>query len=400
MDAGITAAARALDAGDAITALRLVGARSDAAALALRGVAMARFGELAAARAYLRRAARAFHDDRHARARCRVATTEIELAMRDLARPTDLARSIADLERAGDTRNAAWARVVAARRAILLGLLDEAEAWLAAVPDADLPPVLGSGRALAELEVALRRLDGRRARAAVARAQALVDPARFPALAEEIERAAKALDQTVARVRRGDDVRDARMEDIAALESSGALVVDACRRRLARGSARLDMRAQPALFALLAALAEGHPAGVPRDRLAAMLFGARRVDDSYRSRLRVEVGRARKLARGLTGIAATKDGFRLEVEGDVVLLEPPGDAPGADVLALVESGGAWTAASLAAALGCGVRRVQRALKELDGLGRVRATGRGPAQRWTASPRIASHLLLPGLLLPR
>jgi hypothetical protein len=402
VDAGITAAARALDAGDCLTALKLVAARPDAPALALRGVAMARLGELGAARALLRHAARAFGDDPRARARCLVASAEIELADRDLARPADLTEAVQALSAAGDARNAAWARLVLARRAILLGRLDEAEGWLAAVPGGggDAPPVIAAVRALADLEVALRRLDATRARAAVERAEALGRTTRLPALEAEIAAAREALDRVVARARTREGAREIRLEDLAALAGEGALVVDACRRRVARGSVARDLRKRPAVLALLRALAATHPDGVPRDVLAATLFGARRPDASYRSRLRVEVGRARVLVRGLAGVVATADGYRLETPARVVVLEPPDDAEGADVLALVESGGAWTAASLAAALGCGVRRVQRALKALDEAGRVRGIGRGPSRRWAAAPRIASHLLLPGLLLVR
>ena len=86
MDAGITAAARALDYGDVIAALRFVTARSDPAALALRGIVMARLGELTAARTHLHRAARAFGADAHARARCTVARAEVELIDIDPAR--------------------------------------------------------------------------------------------------------------------------------------------------------------------------------------------------------------------------------------------------------------------------------------------------------------------------
>jgi hypothetical protein len=255
-------------------------------------------------------------------------------------------------------------------------------------------------RALAEIEVALRRLDGARARTAVERAQALSLGARSPALSAEIAEAARALDRVVARVRSPAGVVDARLEDLASLSASGALVVDACRRRLVRGGLVRDLSARPSPFAVLSALAEAHPGDVPRDRLAATLFGARRPDASYRVRLRVEVGRARELARGLCRIVATAEGFRLDAGGEVAMIVPPEESAGADVLALVDGGGAWTAASLAAALGCGVRRVQRALKELAAAGRVTSQGRGRARRWTAAPRIASHLLLPGLVLVR
>jgi hypothetical protein len=49
LDSLITAAARALAAGDPLGALRLVALRGDAAALALRGTAMAQLGDLARA---------------------------------------------------------------------------------------------------------------------------------------------------------------------------------------------------------------------------------------------------------------------------------------------------------------------------------------------------------------
>ena len=60
MDSLITAAARALAAGDPLGALNRVALRDDPPALALRGIAMAQLGDLARAKALLRRAARAF----------------------------------------------------------------------------------------------------------------------------------------------------------------------------------------------------------------------------------------------------------------------------------------------------------------------------------------------------
>ena len=60
MDSLITAAARALAAGDPLGALNRVALRDDAPALALRGIAMAQLGDLVRAKALLRRAARAF----------------------------------------------------------------------------------------------------------------------------------------------------------------------------------------------------------------------------------------------------------------------------------------------------------------------------------------------------
>src|ERR1700751_3848376 len=85
MDSLIAAAALALAAGDPLGALNRVALRDDAPALALRGTAMAQLGDLARARALLRRAARAYGTrEALSQARCVVAEAEIALASRDL----------------------------------------------------------------------------------------------------------------------------------------------------------------------------------------------------------------------------------------------------------------------------------------------------------------------------
>ena len=133
MDSLITAAARALAAGDPLGALKRVALRDDAPALALRGIAMAQLGDFARAKELLRRAARAFSPKESvARARCIVAEAEIALASRDLGWPAkalDAAR--ATLEEHGDRLNAAHARYLEIRRLLLIGRLDEAERMLA-----------------------------------------------------------------------------------------------------------------------------------------------------------------------------------------------------------------------------------------------------------------------------
>src|SRR5688572_3729037 len=107
MDSLITAAARALAAGDPLGALKRVALRGDAPALALRGIALARLGDLVRAKALVRRAARAFGPkEAVARARCVVAEAEIALVSRDLGWPAkalDAAR--ATLEQHGDRVN-------------------------------------------------------------------------------------------------------------------------------------------------------------------------------------------------------------------------------------------------------------------------------------------------------
>src|SRR5262244_2103493 len=112
MDSLITAAARALAAGDPLGALNRIALRDDAPALALRGMAMAQLGDLVRAKALVRRATRAFGPSQVvARARCVVAEAEIALAARDLGWPAkslDAAR--ATLEEHADRVNAAFAR--------------------------------------------------------------------------------------------------------------------------------------------------------------------------------------------------------------------------------------------------------------------------------------------------
>ena len=118
MDSLITAAARALAAGDLLGVLKRFALRDDPPALALRGIAMAQLGDLVRAKALLRSAARAFGPrEAVARARCVVAAAEIALVSRDLGFPPkalDAARTT--LEAKGDLVNAAHARTLEVRR--------------------------------------------------------------------------------------------------------------------------------------------------------------------------------------------------------------------------------------------------------------------------------------------
>src|SRR5947207_289159 len=173
MDSLITAAARALAAGDPIGALKRVALRDDAPALALRGIAMAQLGDLVRAKALLRRAARAFGPkEAVARARCVVAEAEIALVSRDLGWPaTALDAARATLEAHGDWVNAAHARHLEARRLLLIGRLDEAERRLAELDPARLTPALTTAHELVVAGIAMRRLRTKAARAAPARAE-------------------------------------------------------------------------------------------------------------------------------------------------------------------------------------------------------------------------------------
>src|SRR6266481_1797433 len=132
MDSLITAAARALAAGDPLGALTRVALRDAPPALALRGIAMAQLGDLIRAKTLLRRAARAFSPrEAVASARCVVAEAEIALVSRDLNWPVKALDTAHDaLEQHGDRANAAHARYLKTRYLLLIGRLDEAERLL------------------------------------------------------------------------------------------------------------------------------------------------------------------------------------------------------------------------------------------------------------------------------
>jgi hypothetical protein len=168
MDSLITAAARALAAGDLLGVLKRVGLRGDAPALALRGIAMAQLGDFVRAKALLQNAARAFGPrEAVARARCVVAEAEIALVSRDLGWPPkalDAAR--ATLEKYGDWLNAAHARHLEVRRLLLIGRLDEAERALAGLDPVPFPPASRAAHELVVAGIAMRRVRAKVARAA------------------------------------------------------------------------------------------------------------------------------------------------------------------------------------------------------------------------------------------
>ena len=144
MDSLITAAARALASGDPLGALKRIALRTDPAALALRGIAMAQLGDFGRAKMLLRRAGRTFGArEAVSRARCVVAEAEIALISRDLGFSNRaLAAARITLEAHGDRVNAVHAQHVEARRLVLIGQIDQAERMLASVDTAPLPPAL------------------------------------------------------------------------------------------------------------------------------------------------------------------------------------------------------------------------------------------------------------------
>jgi len=403
MDALIAAAARALAAGDPLAALKGIALRDDAPALALRGIAMAQLGDFARAKALLRRAARAFGpDEAVARARCVVAQVEIALVSRDLGWPTTaLEAARATLEEHGDRVNAAYARYLGVRRLLLTGHIAEAEGKLAELDPTPLPPASRTAHELVVAGIAIRRLRTKTARDALARAERAAGHARIPALAAEVDSLSAVLNTPAARLIASGQERLLLLEDVEALLGSNALVVDACRRVVRHVRTMVVLTTRPVLLTLARTLAEAWPADVPRDVLVARAFGAKRADESHRVRLRVEVGRLRRVLRALAGVSATKRGFALAPRRarEVVVLAPPVEGEHAAVLAFLADGESWSSSALGQALGASQRTVQRALDSLSAAGKVQSFGRGRARRWMTPslPGFTTTLLLPSPL---
>jgi hypothetical protein len=403
MDSLITAAARALAAGDPLGALNRVALRDDPPALALRGIAMAQIGDLVRAKALLRRAARAFGPkEAVARARCVVAEAEIALVSRDLgwpARALDAAR--ATLEERGDRLNAAYARHLEIRRLLLIGRIAEAERRLAKLDPEPLPPAPRTLHELVVAGIAMRRLRTKAARTALAEAERAASLARIPALTAEVERASLALTMPAARLIARGEERPLLLDEVEALLASNGFVVDACRHVVRYAGEVVSLARRPVLFALARALGEAWPGDVSRDALVARAFGWKVADESHRARLRVEMGRLRTVLRALAAVSATTRGFALAPRRarEVVVLAPPVEGEHGAVLAFLADGESWSSSALALALRTSQRTVQRALDSLAAAGKAQSVGRGRARRWMTppTPGFATTLLLPAPL---
>ena len=403
MDSMITAAARALAAGDPLSALKRVALRADAPALALRGIAMAQLGDLLRAKALLRSAARRFGPkEAVARARCVVALAEIALVSRDLSWPTkELEAARVTLEAHGDRLNAAHARHLEVRRLLLIGRIDEAACTLVQLNPSPFPPASRTAHELVVAGVAMRRLRPRTARAALARAERAAREAGIPALTAEVERALHALSTPAARLIARGKERTLLLDDVEALLASDVFIVDACRHVVRHDGTMVSLATRPVLFELARTLGEAWPDDMPRDALIARAFGSKFVDESHRGRLRVEVGRLRTKLRPLADVSATKRGFALMPRHarEVVVLARPVEDEHATVLAFLADGESWSSSGLALALGTSQRTVQRALDSLAAEGKVQSVGHGRARRWMTPPvlEFTTTLLLPAPL---
>lgn len=401
MDSLINAAARALAGGDTLGALQCVALRDDPPALALRGIAMAQLSEYPRARQLLRSAARRFGEDEAlARARCVVAEAEVALAMRDLrGSPGALTAARKTLESHADHANAQHAQLIALRRLLLLGQLQECATTLSDIDTDRLPPPLLTVAELVTAELALRSLHTATATAALVRAHAAAAAAGIAALSAEVGIAATALTRPAARCMRGGEESLLRLHEVEALLSSGVLVVDACRRGLHAGAEYRSLARRPLLFALARALAQAWPDDVPRQTLITKVFRTRHADESHRARLRVEIARLRAAIAPLAAVTATPHGYAITArdQREIVVLLPPIEGAQASVSALLADGQAWSTSALALALGISQRQVQRALLALEPAGEVRAVGRARSQRWLAATLsgFTTNLLLPG-----
>jgi len=336
-----------------------------------------------------------------ARARCVVAEAEIALVSRDLGWPVKaLAAARQTLARHGDRINAGHAGNLEARRLLLIGDLDGAEAVLVAFDPSPLPAASRAAHHLASAGIAIRRLRTALARAALSRAATAATEAGIPGLVAEVEAAARSLTQPAARLIMRGESRLVRLDEVEMLFGSPALVVDATRGAVRSGPSTIPLGTRPVLFALVRALAEAWPGDVSRATLIARAFGGKEADESHRARLRVEIGRLRAVLTTVAEITATRSGFTLAPRvSDVAVLAPPVEDEHGPLLALLADGEAWASSALAIALGTSPRTVQRALESLSGEGRVQSFGRGRALRWIAAtaPGFPTTLLLPGPL---
>lgn len=400
MDSLITAAGRALAQGDVLGALKRVALRNDAPALALRGIAMARLGDFERARNLLQRAAKTFSPkETVARARCMVALAEIALVSRDLGWSTrPLETAVAVLENHKDLLNLAQARLIQVRRLVLIGKLNAAERKLGALDPTPLSPALRAGYELAVAGIAIRRVRAVAAQQALARAKTAARAAGIGALAAEIDSASLALKEPAALLISGGDTQPLPLAEVEALYATDRMIVDGCLHVLHYTQGVIQFVNRPVLFVLLRALAEAWPDDVPRNTLVTRAFRGKQADESYRARLRVEMGRLRRILRSAAEIRATDNGFVLAVRGNngVAVLAPPYAGDNAAVLALLSDGESWSSSALGLALGISQRTVQRGLDSLAEAGKVQSFGSGPARRWTAPPLpgITTTLLLP------
>jgi hypothetical protein len=305
------------------------------------------------------------------------------------------------LEAHGDRVNAAHARYLEIRRLLLIGRLDEAEAALSTLAPAELPATLRTTHELVVAGIAVRRVQASVARAALVRAERAARDAGIPSLMAEVGSAFRVLRTPAARLIANGEERLLLLEDVEAVLASNRLLVDATRHVVRDARTVVSLAGRPVLFALARTVGEAWPGDAPRDALIERAFGSAFTDESHRARLRVEVGRLRRMLEPIADVSATRRGFALTPRHapEVVVLARPFDEEHGSVLAFLSDGESWSSSALALALGASQRTVQRALDSLAAASKVQAFGRGRARRWTTPPvpGFTTTLLLPAPL---
>ncbi|GAC1394000.1 MAG: helix-turn-helix domain-containing protein [Polyangiales bacterium] len=417
LDDALLRASRAIARGDPLAAISATGVRDDAHALAIRGIALSQLHEYRQAKALLAQAASAFAraGDHLHRARAFAAEAEVVAAERDVERAVEmLGEAASSLRAQGDLTNAAWAELVVARLRLFAGNVAAAHERIACAEE-DVrkggTPTVRAVVHLARAEGAMRALRADLGRRALVEARGWAERADNPVLSAEIARLEASLAAPVALLARAGErtpIDLFRVESLLAPRVMGGarfVVVDALRRRVTvDSSVAADLRTRPVLLSLLVSLARAHPVGRTPRELVLDSFGARTMNESHRARLRVEIGRLRRVLGPALGVESHQGGFRLKLpHGDeLALLEPLEVGDAAVLRALLADGQAWPARSLAGALGLGARTVQRALAALCEAGEVRAMGSARARRYAridAGSKIASQMLLLGVLTP-
>ena len=396
------AAAEALARGQALAALAHVGLDESPQALLLRGIAYAQIGDGALAAASLRRALDGSLDPLLT-ARIRAAQVELALDGGDAVAAAVQAAAVAsELMRRRDVHNASMMLLVQARAEVFLGRLQDASMTLENVLARALPPQLRALGSLARAEVAVRSIEPTSAMAFLKKARVALRAAPHDLLSRSLDALEADCQRKVARIGRGGVMTDANLFDIEKLSRRAVLLVDACRRFVRGGAVTVPLVRRPVVFTLLAELARVWPQPVARDHLISRAFDVRRPNDSHRIRLRVELGRLRKLMDGLhAGVVATHDGYKLASKREVVVLRPATDDGDAHISILLGDGASWSARALSDHIGLSPRSVQRAVLRLVDQGLVEKTGSGRLQRYMQkAPRLASRMLLLGLLPAR
>jgi hypothetical protein len=334
-----------------------------------------------------------------------VALAEVALAAHEPgAGDADLTQAIRVLRKRGELDNAQRAELLRARHALAVGEVDRAERLLRALDLTRGAPALRASFALTEAELALRHTLPVHARRALAKAERAAQEAMIPALQAEVAQALQDLERPVASLLKASPTSSTlpcpsllSLDQVATLTQGPGLIVDARRRHLHVPARSVDLATRPVLFELALQLALAAPREVTREDLIRLGFGIKRPSDSLRARLRVAMARLRKLLRGLAEVEATANGFALLARTpSLYVLSPASDDEASRLLALLADGEGWSTSALALALGESQRSVQRALKALESLGKVRSFGRGRNRRWLVPPLtpFATHLLLP------